>query len=369
MELIQGGTPHAFISNFTYWGSAVLILHSFLHVVCLLLAGGYRPPHYLRWYGSLALFGCAYLFQVTGNLLPFDKHGVQSAAIEGGIAAGMPVLGTQVAEFLMGGGQAAFNEQTLGHWYLAHRLLLPFAFVLGAVGMFFIQYSRREVKENRLLAILPILIPVSLAIFIPGPLGSRASELDYNQYGALVSWYTWPLHGSLQAFNSIGSNLGWIGTGVIPGLFTAFLVILPFLSKRIADSGVRITFGAFMLYFLLVGIFFGGRFAPLTGTRDPIVGEEPKTTLGALPIDAALAAKGRDFFNAEGCSGCHGTDGKKAQGGPALDNTYKIHTDSEWYIAFIKDPKSKKAGSTMPGFPNMAEEKLKGIAEYLRGPH
>jgi len=372
MQAILSGPLHAFVAGFHYWGSLILILHSFLHLVAMLFAAWYRPPHHWRWIASLAIFGCAFLFQVTGNLLPFDKHGVQTAAVEGGIAAGMPMMGPQVAAIIMGG-EPSFTENTLGAWYLAHRLLIPLALVLGVLGALIVQFGRRDVKENRILIWVPLLIPIALAMALPTPLGAAATADDYNRFGAQVSWYTWPLHGSLEAFSKLGPSLGWIGTGVVPGLFVAFLLSLPLISKRVAHSGIKIVFGVFMLFFLGAGLFFGGSFAPLTGTRDPILAQEPvknpvdKTP--AAPIDQLLASRGKEAFNAEGCAGCHGTDGKKAAGGPVLTNIYKEHSDVEWYVAFIKEPKSKKPGSTMPGFPNLGDEKLKAIAEFLRGPH
>lgn len=371
MQAILSGPLHAFVAGFHYWGSLILILHSFLHLAAMLFAAWYRPPHHWRWIASLAIFGCAFLFQVTGNLLPFDKHGVQTAAVEGGIAAGMPVMGPQVASIIMGG-ESSFTDATLGAWYLAHRLLIPLALVLGVLGALIVHFGRRDIRENRILIWVPLLVPIVLALTIATPLGAAATAEDYNKFGAQVSWYTWPLHGSLEAFSKLGPSLGWIGTGVVPGLFVGFLVLLPLISKKVAHSGVKIVFGVFLLFFVGTGLIFGGSFAPLTGTRDPIVAQAPpdngpKTT--AVTIDAALAAKGREYFNNEGCAGCHGTDGKKAAGGPVLDNIHKEHSDIEWYVAFIKEPKSKKPGSTMPGFPDLGDEKLKAMAEFLRGPH
>ena len=129
-------------------------------------------------------------------------------------------------------------------------------------------------------------------------------------------------------------------------------------------------FVGFLVYFLGAGILFVGPFAPLTGTRDPLsASSEPKPQNEApVLVDEALAEKGREAFNSEGCSNCHGTDGLKASGGPKLDQVHKQHSDASWYIEFIKNPKSKKPSSTMPGFPNLSEDKLKSIAEFLREP-
>jgi mono/diheme cytochrome c family protein len=366
VENLLGATPHAQIAGFHYWGGAFFIAHSSLHLCLMLFTGWYRPPHHWRWVAAIAFFICALMFQITGNLLPFDQHGVQTAAIEGGIAASMPG-GQQVAAIMMGG-EPSLTANTLPTWYFAHRLLLPFALLLGAIGAVITHFKLRDTKTLWPVSAVLALVPLVIALTIQRPLGTAATEADFNRYNALVSWYTWPLHGSLEAFNRLNPSLGFIGTAVIPTLFVLFLLAAPMLSKRVANAGVQFIFVAFLAYFLGVGFAFGGAFAPLTGTRDPAGQVVSNPDKPANPIDAVLAARGKEVFNAESCAGCHGKDGLKATGGPKLDQVHKDHSDAEWYIEFIKNPKSKKPNSTMPGFPDMEEDKLKAMAEFLRQP-
>ena len=368
MEAVLGSTPHAQIAAFHYWGGAFFIVHSLVHLICMAFAGAFRPPSHWRWNAAVAFFVCAMLFQITGNLLPFDQHGVQTAAVEGGIAASIPG-GQSVAKIMMGG-EPAMNANTLSTWYFAHRILIPLAILLGTVAGISALFRRGESKPIWLVALVLALIPLAIAFGIPAPLGTAASPDDYNRYNAMVSWYTWPLHGSLEAFGRLDPGLTWIGTAAIPTLFVLFLLLAPLLSKRLATGGIQSIFLIFWLYFLVVAFLFGGKFAPLTGKRDPVVSAVPETTNNAPadPIDRALAERGRGAFNNLPCSGCHGTDGLKPSGGPKLDQVHKEHTDAEWYIEFIKNPKSKKPSSTMPGFPDIGEDNLKAIAEFLRSP-
>lgn len=366
VETMLGASPHSQIAGFHYWGSTFFICHSFLHLCLMLFTGWYRPPHHWRWVAAIAFFVCAMLFQITGNLLPFDQHGVQTAAIEGGIAAAMPG-GAQVAPIIMGG-ESSVTANTLPTWYMAHRLLIPLALIIGVIGGVMTHWKLRDTKPVWIVSILWALVPLVIALAVARPLGAAATEADYNRYNALVSWYTWPLHGSLEAFNRLNPSLGWIGTAVLPTLFVLFLLAAPMLSKRLANAGVQIIFFVFLAYFLGVGIAFGGSFAPLTGTRDPANAIVSPPDKPVAAIDEALALRGKEIFNAESCAGCHGKDGLKASGGPKLDQVHKEHSDAEWYIEFIKNPKSKKPNSTMPGFPDMAEDKLKAMAEFLRRP-
>jgi mono/diheme cytochrome c family protein len=109
----------------------------------------------------------------------------------------------------------------------------------------------------------------------------------------------------------------------------------------------------------------------LTGTRDPdqssyVADNTPQEP--ATPIDEEIAKQGKALFDDEGCSGCHEIDGVKATGGPKLDDIYKLHTDPKWYVDFIKNPKSVKKNSTMPAYPDLSEQNLRALAEFLRKP-
>ncbi|HJP82123.1 MAG TPA: cytochrome b N-terminal domain-containing protein [Fimbriimonadaceae bacterium] len=370
MQAIMSASPHAQIAGFHYWGSAFFIVHSFFHLCLMLFSGNFRAPNHWCWYSALALFGAAFLFQLTGNLLPFDQHGVQTAAVEGGITAGVP--GGKAIAAVMMGGEPSVTDQTLPVWYTAHRLILPIALLIGLLGATGMQLRRENAgKAYWIPATIVALIPLGVALVVQRPLGTGATEVDYNRFNAMVSWYTWPLHGSLEAFNNVSPTLGWIGSAAIPGLFVLFLLAAPILAKRLATSGIQFIFILFMAYFIGTGAIFGGGFAPLTGTRDPdqssyVADNTQKEP--ATPIDEEIAKQGKVLFEDEGCSGCHEIDGVKATGGPKLDDIYRLHTDPKWYVDFIKNPKSVKKNSTMPAYPDLPEQNLRAMAEFLRKP-
>jgi quinol-cytochrome oxidoreductase complex cytochrome b subunit len=365
MERIMGAQPHAFIAGLHYWGSAVLILHCLAHVALCLWKGVYRPPNHMAWYGALLFLVSALLFQVTGNLLPFDRHGVQTAVVESGIASSVPVVGPMSSRMMLQG--PAFSEQTLTAWYLVHRWILPLLLIVAA----FMALSGRRASANKALMWAPVLIAVVLALLIRAPLGSAATPADFESYGAMPGWYVLPMHGALRAFSSISSGLGWIGSALLPGMFGAFLFALPWLSKRMTASAVQIAFAGFVGVFLILALGFGGRFAPLTGTRDPAAAPIAKVKKPVQPktVDTALFQRGQQLFNSVGCSNCHGQDGKKPSGGPNLAKVDQRQPDPAWYVRFIKDPKSVKPGSTMPPFPGLSQNELRALAEFLSHPH
>jgi len=85
------------------------------------------------------------------------------------------------------------------------------------------------------------------------------------------------------------------------------------------------------------------------------------------PIDEAAARAG-EAVTKKGCVGCHGADLKGGQGAPNLMTVYQRHRDADWYIRFLKDPKSVKPGSTVTEMTHLTEEELVQLAEFLRKP-
>ncbi len=77
----------------------------------------------------------------------------------------------------------------------------------------------------------PILV-VILAVVAHAPLGDAATGADFGQYGAHVSWYTWPLHSMMGAFEKISPNLGWIGSVGVPTLCAVGLLLLSGSARR-----------------------------------------------------------------------------------------------------------------------------------------
>lgn len=345
-----------------YWGSSILIFGSLIALSLMVIEGWFRRFKAV-WVGVVILFFGSFLSQVSGNLLPFDRHGVQSAVVEAGIARSAPVGGDAVAQFIMSGER--FNEDTLSRWFAGHVFVFGIVTVLGALLVLF-ALIKSGVRPSRA---LPSIISVGTLVLggaVRAPLGGMASGPDYQSFDARVSWYTWPLHGLLNLFNKLGSSLGWIGAIAIPSVFALLLFAAPLMGGR--EKLVRGSMAAFGLVFLIAGVFFGGSFAPLTGNRDPKVQvvENGGTDVAPSTIDAVLASRGKKAFSKYGCNNCHGTDGRKGTSGPTLTNiASRRGSDRDWYQKFIKSPTSVKPTSTMPPFAQVSNDELRAMAEFL----
>jgi len=363
----QGGFDQV-IQGAHYWGSAVLIIHSLLHLVAMTWLGLYRPPNGLRYVSAILTFLSALGYQLSGNLLPYDRHGVQTAAIEASIGARAPLLGGTVSKLMLGGTEV--SQATLDRWYLAHRFLLPGLTVLAFAMALAVHRKLRDIPPvDRRWVLIPSLAAILLGLLVRSPLGSAATPADYDAFAAKSSWYMWPLHGTMRLFDTLSTGLGWIGALLLPGLFVAFLFLLPIAKDKIPVRVARWAIGAFAVLLMGSTAIYGGAPAALTGTRDPIAEAAGDPKPSAPPaIDKALAEKGRTLFNKLACANCHGKDGAEALGGPALTRSWTRHPDADYYIRYIVKPTDLKPDSTMPSFEKLTPDELKPLAEFIREP-
>lgn len=345
-----------FLASFHYWGSAALILGCALYFVVAVWMG---QAHRTRLLASIVALGAlSFAMQVTGNLLPMEAHDVQTVVIEADIAGRMPFAGEVSRSIMLGGNH--FGQPTIDRWFLAHRWLLAIPFAILCIGCW---WRLRHTALRSLASVIPLGV-VLAAAFVPGPSGRAATANDFTQADALVSWYTWPLHAGLKAVTAVSPSLGALGAAVVPTLIGTVVVLSLWIGRRSpARAKSVVTTGA--LAILGLSVAFGGGFAPLTGLQDPptiLVNDQMS------PIDPDLAQRGRDLFNTEGCTGCHGIDGTKSDGAPDLTKVHERYPTQGFYLQFIKNPTSLRPSTTMPAFEHLNTEQLRALADYLRSP-
>ena len=349
------GSPLTWLASFHYWSSGMLILASAVAVVWGLLSRVYEHAPKV-WTAVLLLALCGFLGQVTGNLLPLEQHDVQTAVVEGNIAARAPLIGEASKELVFGGSR--FSEATVSRWYGFHRFGLS---LLLIGGVLLLGSSRREIKTGSLL-VAPIVIALLLSL-LPAPSGPLATAADFQAFDARPSWYTLPLHGLLRMFDAVGA--GWIGAMVIPGALVAFLFALPLLAKRLSYSAIRAVVGVFGLVTVVATVGWAGMSAPISGPQ--LVATQAPVEASFVPIDRELARRGKDLFSSKGCIGCHTSHGV-GTGSISLEGVGKRQPGREWYLRFIRNPQSVRPGSTMPAQSGLIDEELAALADFVRQP-
>ena len=341
----------AVVQGFHYWGSAVMIVHAMGHLVAVTWAGWWKGPQARAYLVALVLAGVSLAFQFTGNVLPADRHGVQTATVEGSIASRIPAVGPSLARLAMGGDVA--SPRTVALWYDLHRYALPVVLVAALLlGM-----AAPRIKTAKWPLAIPALVALGLALIVSSPLGTAAGPDDYGLYDAKPSWYTVSMHGLLVWG-------GWKGAVLVPAVFGLLLASLPLWKPKPGVArAILVAFGGLGI---AASLLSGGAFAPLVGTRDPLGVAIGPAIAQKEPQDVKLAARGRTLYGEQGCAGCHGKDGLQALNGPSLANVWKRHPEADYYTRYIHEPQSVKKGSTMPAYPNLKPEELRALAEFLR---
>lgn len=351
------------VSGFHYWGSAVLIALSACTVAGMAWAGWPKQKP-TWWFGALLLLAGAYGSQITGNLLPMDRHDVQTSVVESGVAFRTPLIGELISSQMLQG--TSFSQQTLSGWYFVHRWVFP---GMAVLGLLMLLAGNMKGKGTGWIALTPSVLAAVLGATVPAASGAAATDADYALRESTVGWYAWPIHGALKAFDAwIGA--GWVGSVVVPSLFGLFLVLLPVLWKKWPGWSVRALLLGFLGLFGICGALYAGRPAPLTGDQPVLADTAPKDPKpkDAEPVDLMKAMAGKRLFNDLPCSGCHGKDGVGTPKAPDLRKVFRDHADAKWLKNFIRQPDSVKPGTMMPSFGYLPQEQLDALAEWLRLP-
>jgi len=353
------------MSGIHYWGSAILIIHAFLHLTACLWSANYRQSTG-KWFGAILLFIGAFIAQVSGNLLPMDRHGVQTAVVETGLIGSFPIIGKSLHHIAIDGSQLSLKSVAL--WFQFHEIIVALIFI-GALSLLYFSRSKLKRSGSKIGALLPIAAVIIIAFVIKPPLGNAAQAADFSEFNAHVSWYTWPLHGMLQVFEHISASLGWVGFMLLPLIFILFLVLVPALDREFSNIAIRLIFSLFVIGYALAGVFFGGPIASLTGNRDPAPDAKPLpgNTKNISAAQILLAKAGQSLFNSVGCSGCHGTNGTNGDSAPDLTSLWQQH-DSSWFQKLIQNPKSVNSSATMPAFSNLSPDQLAKLGAFLSTP-
>lgn len=334
------------------WGSTVLLLGWAFLIAFLIFRGKFRGGDRHLYWSSVVLGLAAYIQQVTGNLLPMDRHDVQTVVVEAGVAGGVPHLGPWLKATMLAGPQ--LSMATVALWYLVHALC---TFTLLAPWLLkkLLRVDARMSTSPWMGMGLGALI-VALALALGAPTGGRSSAADYQAYDALPSWYDLPLHGTLRMLSTV--SLGWLGLA-IPVLLVACLLVAPWLGAS-RPRRVQVPLSLLVGVLVVGTIGWGGQFALPWGRQNPT------TDMLVNPFfpesETPLVAKGQDLFLAKGCINCHIAGGKG--GGPDLAKIGD-RRDTKWIKEFIANPTSQRPGSTMPAFDRLSQDELEALAEFL----
>jgi len=367
---MEGSLPLQIVRAAHHWLSALLLVLGAVYLVYGIASGAYRRPRQWAWAAAVGVVVLCFLFQLTGHLLPWDRHAVSTAVIEIGIAGNAPVIGPHQAHLLRGGG-VAFGPQTLTLWYVAHVGLLPIA--LAALAWIFLSQVRRagdRPEPQRRIVVIALLVVLLAALSVPAPLGPPAGPEDYQNFTAPPEWYVLCLHTLMGLAQRISPSLSFMGSMIVPGLALLCVLALPWLDRRSshapASRKLQVATVLAMAGVLVLKLAGANHAAPLFTAPDlPTAAAAPDPGEANAALDPELVRRGMALTESNGCLGCHKVGARGGAVGPALDGTGTRHPAVDWHLRHLKDPPGVVPGSTMPPYNQLSDADLKAISTYM----
>ena len=295
---VRGGL---LVRQIHHWAALLFVAGIVLHLFRVFFTGAFRKPRELNWLIGVTLFVLALLEGFAGYSLPDDLLSGTGLRIAEGIMLSLPVVGTYVQFFVVGGEFP--GEEIIPRLYIAHVLLIPgIMLALITVHLMLVVTQKHTQfpgpgRTNDNVVGFP-LMPVYMAkaggffFIVTGVcvlLGGLAQinpvwlfgpyYPDQISAGSQPDWYIGFLDGLVRVMpnwetNLAGHTISWnlfLAGVAVPGLMFTLLALYPFIENwvtgdrrehhlldRPRDAPVRTALGAMSLSFYLLLVLNGG---------------------------------------------------------------------------------------------------------------
>jgi quinol-cytochrome oxidoreductase complex cytochrome b subunit len=243
---VRGG---AFVRGVHDFGAHLLVLVAVLHLLRVVLTGGFHRPRRLNWVIGVALLGLVLASAFSGYLLPWDQRAFWAVTISTGMLGYVPLVGEPLRAVLLGGPE--IGAGTLLGFYAWHTTFLP---VLAITAMAFHFWRVRKAKgvvvpptpsgtaERKVMflpdllvrecaqALVVVALVVVLAALAAAPLGAPANP-GMSPNPAKAAWYFMGFQELLVHLHPV------VAVCVLPLLGLAGLVALPWLADGRGPAG------------------------------------------------------------------------------------------------------------------------------------
>jgi quinol-cytochrome oxidoreductase complex cytochrome b subunit len=232
------------VRNLHYWSAQFLVIVTLIHLLRVILTGGYAPPRRLNYLLGMGLLVLAILLDFTGYVLRWDE-GIRWALVTGtNLVKSIPLIGNALYTMLVGGAQP--GPATLIRFYGWHIFGLALAAgILIAWHIFRVRrdggiavpppplredqrrVTRYELVRREVLAMLLAATALLLvSSFAPAPLAAPNSASATASQAARAPWFfLW-----IQQMLKLGNPFFW---GVVVPLAVLILFsLIPYIFPK-----------------------------------------------------------------------------------------------------------------------------------------
>ncbi len=371
-----------------FYGAGAMILLVGLHMIQVYLYGAFKYPREMNWLTGVALLGVTVAMGFTGQLLRWDDIAVWSVFVAASQASRAPVIGEQVARFIIAGD--TIGGATLSRFFAFHVFFIP-ALVFAGIGAhlwlvlhngvseppepgrpvdpktyraWYHDYLKREgvpfwpdAAWRDIVFGVGVVVAIMLLAWFWGPphLGAPPDPSNVEAYPRPDWYFLW-----------FFAALALLPTGIedyvillAPLIIGALLVGLPFFAGRGERSYKRRPWavGVVLIVVIMVGTLWrAGAQAPWS----PSFASQP---LGPEVVQARTeqVQQGARLFHAEGCQFCHAFAGEGGQRGPSLTGVGDRLTQEQITISILNGRRN------MPAYGNtLTPEELNALVAFLQ---
>jgi ubiquinol-cytochrome c reductase cytochrome b subunit len=376
----------AFLRGLHFFGASAMVTLMVLHLVRVFLTAAYKYPREATWMFGVVLFVLTLTMAFTGQLLRWDENGLYGAVVAAKFVARVPMVGTHLADFVLGG--ESVTGATLVRFYALHVLVLPVLLVL-TIGVHVFLVVRHGISEppevgrkvdpatyrswyqklkdqgvtywpnmawrEALFSLLVFIVIVTLALVLgpkgPGEPPDPARVATDPKPDWYLLWYyalLWIKPRTLETFVMVYA----------PILALLFMFVLPLFSNKGERAASRRPWAIAIVVFSLLA------FVTLTiiGIRAPWFPEETEPlTARELGTTDSRVVSGAVVFNERGCGLCHAVAGRGGNYGPELTRVGHRLSPEEISLRIMNGIRD------MPAYrETLSREELDEILAFLR---
>jgi ubiquinol-cytochrome c reductase cytochrome b subunit len=375
-----------FLRGLHYFGASAMVVLIGVHVARVYLMGAFKYPRELNWVTGAILLLLTLALAFTGQLLRWDQTAVWSVIVAAAQAGRLPVVGQDVARFLLAGDTV--GGATLSRFFAFHVFFIP-ALVFLVVGLHLMLVLRHGISErpkpgdpvdkatyrakydallrregvpfwpdaawrDAVFGAAVVAVVAVLALTIGPP------ELGQQPDPSLLQAYPRPDWYFLWYFAVLALTPTHLETVVIvlgPLIFGAILLLVPVFNTG-ERSVARRPWAAIVVLLIVstIGIFWAaGEKAPWSPdfAAKPLPASVVRDTTPAV-------VEGARLFYAKGCEFCHAVEGHGGKRGPDLSQVSTRMTPLE-VVGRITN-----GGPNMPAFTQtLTPEQIQAIVAFL----
>ncbi|MBK8987619.1 MAG: cytochrome b N-terminal domain-containing protein [Chloroflexi bacterium] len=247
------------LRNLHYWTAVLLLLSGALHLLRVVLTGGYKPPRRLNWLLGLAALLLSLLLSFSGYVLRWDVDTVGALTVAANTIRQTPLLGGWFYGLLVGGPDIADATLVRFHTWHTLGLSLPVLFLLGwhvfrarrnggwatrqsaaAAQPPDVRLMWREWRQRAGVAVLALLcLLMGLALWLDAPLAPAVDGVNILVTAVtpiiITPWFLVWIQALLRHLPPLLAGI------VIPLALLALLALLPWTLDR-TQTGVGVWF-------------------------------------------------------------------------------------------------------------------------------